>query len=418
MAAKVQLTASNVHTLPAPAKGQKDFPDKLLPGFMLRVSASGARSFVLMYRPKAGAHQGKLTRWTIGSLAPKDQPSKDGRFALADARTIARTAKARIQDEAADPAREAMAVEAEAPTRDDGFRAAVEKYHQTYQLAKKANRTADRVQAILLKHCAGWSSKAVADITKRDIHDVLDGLMAAKKPYMANRVHSHLRTFFKWCVGRDFVDHSPMEGIDKPFDGEKPRERHYSDDELKAIWKACDQVGTNVGDAVKLMLLTGKRRGEIFGLRWDELDLDLENGFWNLPAERTKNKRAHAMPLSKLAVRIMDKHSSLKGNPYAFWGRRQGGHLNGFKSITDTIREKSGVEDFEFHACRHTLKTRLGGLGIPPHVKDKVLHHAPPKTAGEGYDHYDYESEQREALEAWANQLQEIVQGEGVAVLR
>ncbi|MCG8435698.1 MAG: site-specific integrase, partial [Gammaproteobacteria bacterium] len=204
----------------------------------------------------------------------------------------------------------------------------------------------------------------------------------------------------------------------KPFDGEKPSERHYSDDELRAIWRACDEVAEPIGTAVKLMLLTGKRRGEVFGLRWDELDLDLEKGFWNLPAERTKNKRAHKMPLPKLAVRILESHPKLKGNPYVFWGRRKGGHLNGFNTIQKKVRDESKVEDFAFHTCRHTLKTRLGQLGIPPHVKDKVLHHAPPKSAGEGYDHYDYESEQREALEAWADQLQRIVQGEGVAVLR
>ena len=82
------------------------------------------------------------------------------------------------------------------------------------------------------------------------------------------------------------------------------------------------------------------------------------------------------------------------------------------------VQKTSKVSDFTFHACRHTLKTRLGELGIPPHIKDKVLHHAPPRSAGEAYDHYDYLPEQREAIEAWADHVKVLIWPEGAEGLR
>ncbi len=72
------------------------------------------------------------------------------------------------------------------------------------------------------------------------------------------------------------------------------------------------------------------------------------------------------------------------------------------------------MPDFTFHACRHTLKTRMGELGVPPHIKDKVLHHAPPRSAGEAYDHYDYVPEQREAIEEWADHVKSLIWPDGV----
>jgi integrase len=91
--------------------------------------------------------------------------------------------------------------------------------------------------------------------------------------------------------------------------------------------------------------------------------------------------------------------------------------MSGWGGFSRAIQKASGITDFTFHACRHTLKTRLGELGIPPHVKDKIMHHAPPRSAGEAYDHYDYMPEQREAIEAWADHVKSLVWPEGVESL-
>ncbi len=149
---------------------------------------------------------------------------------------------------------------------------------------------------------------------------------------------------------------------------------------------------------------------------WDELDLD--QLIWTLPAARSKNERDHRMPLPPLAVRILNSQPRIEGNPLVFPGRRQGTPISGWTKFQRQVQKTSKVPDLTFHACRHTLKTRLGELGIPPHVKDKVLHHAPPRSAGEAYDHYDYLLEQREALEAWADHVKFLIWPDGVEGLR
>ena len=122
--------------------------------------------------------------------------------------------------------------------------------------------------------------------------------------------------------------------------------------------------------------------------------------------------------LPALAVRILKAQPRIEGNPLVFPGQRHSRPMNGWSIFNQAVEKASGVSDFTFHACRHTLKTRLGELGVLPHVKDKVMHHAPPRSAGEAYDHYDYLKEQREAIEAWADHVAGVVQPEGAALLR
>jgi len=280
-----KLTATSVRQLRAPDTGQIQYNDSELPGFALRVTANDVRSFVLQYRPRSGPHKGRWTRWTIGRLASSLQAANGtDLLTLGQAREVARHARVAIRDQEADPARDGKRLEG-----DDGpetYAKAVEKYIETYQIKKKGNRTASEVKRLLLKEGAGWLDRPVYEITRSDIHDLLNRLMAEGKHYLANRAFAALRTFFKWCVSRDKIEHSPCEGVERPFDGERPRGRHYDDDEIKAIWTAADAIEGPRGAFLKIMLLTGKRRGEVAGLTWDELDLD--QGIWTLPASRTK----------------------------------------------------------------------------------------------------------------------------------
>ena len=419
---KRKLTASNVGRLPAPESGQIEYADKDLPGFSLRVTLRGVRSFVLHYRPRAGDHKGKLTRWTLGRFT-SDPKAANGTdlLTLAQAREIARNARVSIRDQGADPARDSRYSEPEGGP--ETYSQAVEDYVAKYQIAKKGNRAHKDTKRLLLGGGAKWHDRPLAEITRRDIHDSVDTIMAAEHPYKANRTLSAYKTFFKWCAGRDKILFSPCDGIDKPFDRETPRDKHYSDVEIKTVWHGVESLGAHRAAFVKLAFLTGKRRGELAGLVWKELDLD--EGFWTLPAERSKNKREHRMPLSALAVRILKSVPRIKDCPYVFPSRKTGRPMNGWNKFqlavedacTPEGEEKSSVQGFTFHVARHTLKTRLGELRIPPHIKDKVLHHAPPQSAGEGYDHYDYLVEQREALEAWADHVKSVVWPKGIESL-
>ena len=399
-------TVSSISTLPVPERGQVDYPDSQVRGLYLRVGKT-AKTFVLVFRPKQGERAGKVVRHTIGRFGDKGQG-----IGLADARAEAN----RIKGEGKLPDT-APAVLNES----DAFGSYLDQYIRVYQKAKRGNRTADALKKMLERHCKPIAGTPLKAVTKNDVLAILDGLMEAEKPYLANRVYSGLATFFKWAAGRDYVAYNPMSGLERPFDQEEARARRsgkgelvYTDDEMKKIWQAADGMERD-GGAIKLMALTGKRRSEVFGMRWEELDL--EAGVWRLPAERNKTGSVHAMPLSKLAVRVLKAQPKLQGCPYVFW-TRGGGNSHNWQRIADKVREDAGVDDFVFHGLRHTLITRLHEMQVPPHVVRAVASHSQGSDAHANYAHYDYAAEQREALEAWADRLQQIVQGEGVAVLR
>lgn len=410
------LTSDSVLKLPPPERGQREYFDldkngrPITPGFALRVSATGVRSYVLHYRPRGGPNKGKLRRMALGRV---------GELTLAEARESARNHRAEIRDKGLDPLEErsrAKQLQArESARRRETYRQAVEDYIRKYQEGKKGNRTSREIRRVLLKEGSEWLDRPLEEITRKDIHNIIDNLMAAGKPYLANRTLAYLRTFFGWCVRREKIPHSPTEGVERPFDQEKPRERHFSDKEIKALWKTADRIGGVRGAFLKIILLTGKRRGEVGGMTWDELDLRKKReATWTLPAERSKNERDHKLPLPPLVVRILKGQPKIEGNPLVFPGRRDKRPMSGWSQFQKDVQDKSKIADFTFHACRHTLKTRLGELGVPPHVKDKVLHHAPPRTAGEGYDHYDYLSEQRQALNDWAAYVERLVYPKGI----
>jgi len=297
----------------------------------------------------------------------------------------------------------------------------VEDYIEKYQKAKKGNRQHGEVKRILLS--PGWSQKTFREITDADIHDALDAHMAAGHPYAANNLHKCLGGFYKWCWSRRRklkLNENPMEGIERPFDQTKPRVRHWTNDEIKALWEAADTLGGPPGGLMKMLILTGQRLNEVAGLRWSELDL--EAGTWTLPAERSKNKREHTFPLSGLAKRVIQAQPEMDGSDLVFPGRLVTKPMSGWSKLKQKIQKESKVQDFTYHDARHTLATRLSGLKVdgrhiaPPHIKTACLNHT-PQGVTEGYSHYDYLDEQREAFEAWAQAVTDIVWPDGVVRL-
>jgi integrase len=205
-----------------------------------------------------------------------------------------------------------------------------------------------------------------------------------------------------------------MDKVQKPFDGEKPRDRVWSDDEIKALWKAADKLDELWPYYLKLVIVMGQRKSEISGMRRD--GLDLEQGVWKLPEDERKSKRGHKFPLPALAVRILKGMPRVEGSPFVFPGRSDKAMHVGSK-VQDRIKKLSGVEDFTFHDARRTFRTGLDKLKVPPHVKLECLGHARQGVGDIHYSHYDYLDEQREAFEAWAAHVEKLVYPDGVVGL-
>lgn len=435
-----RLTATNVYTIPAPATVQIDVFDELKPGLALRLSAKGARSWVVFYRVKAGAEAGKQRRWTIGRLAGRDHKSdgddlptlgRRARLTLAQARRAADDVFARA-DAGADPAAESRMLHPDTAKAPETYKEAVEDYITRYQVGEKGNVTADEVKRLLLKEGTAWLERPINEISAREIRsrleEIRDGTEIERaKPYLANRTYAALKTFFAWCSepGIDLVERSPMERLRRPWAGEKPRDRVLSHDEIKALWEGADKLiskdakGKECSDVyglafVKLGLLLGKRKGALAAMKHADID---DAGIWS-PPPGNKNKRTHPIPLPPLALRIIKSLPVVERNPHVFVGRFERGHLDPGTQLQAKIREKSGIPDFYFHATRHTVETGMAEIGLAPHVRDLVMDHAPARGAGAGYDHHHYRDEMLDALERWEGHVKDIVWPDGVERVR
>jgi integrase len=398
---KTRLTVKNVTTLAEPPSGQTDYFDKMLPGFCLRVSANGARSYCCTYRVNR-----KFIRQTIGPAA---------KITLAQARDRARVIFAAVA-EGRDPRADRRSERLEAARADsDTFAGAVDDFIQKYSIGKRNNRGHGEQRRLLLKANSDWHARPVSGITKREVSDVLDGMVAEGKGYTANRTFEVLSTFFKWLDQRDRAENI-MAKIEKPFDGEQARTRVWSDAEIASIWKSACKLPHHEMVYTRLLLLMGQRRDEIAGMRWDELDL--EAGTWSLPVVRAKGKRDHLFPLPATAVRLLRSIERIKDNPFVFPGRKVVVPMVVGQRLQDRIKKASSVEDFTFHDARRTFRTGLDALKIPPHVKDECLNHARRGVGDVHYSHYDYLKEQREAFDAWEDRISKLVYPKGVVGLR
>jgi integrase len=270
-------------------------------------------------------------------------------------------------------------------------------------------------QRHLLKYAAPLHRLPITAVSQRNIANLLAELTKSSGECTSNRVRSTLCAIFAWAL---------KEGIRLPEGNvashtnkheEKSRERVLTNAELKGIWDAC--LDNNFGAIVKLLLLTGQRRTEIGSLRWNEIYDDQIV----LPAERTKNKRAHTIPLSDAAKAIF-KQISNEGRRCVF-GRADSG-FGGWawsKAELDARIAKSGgpLAPWTLHDLRRTAATRMADLGVQPHIIEAVINHASGHKGGVAgiYNRATYDKDKREALNLWAEHLLAVVEGRKAVVV-
>jgi integrase len=288
-----------------------------------------------------------------------------------------------------------------------------------------------------------------AEVSKRDIHAVLDAVEArpdarfknpkAGRPmtHQPNRVFELVRSIFKWAVGRDILKVDPTAGMKPPIEDEEPRERALESDEIKTLWAALDKApvarrrlpdGTlpprNPEDfpmrrptaiVVQLALVAGTRVNEVCGLVDSELDLREDAPVWNLPAARAKNKRDHAIPLSPLAVRLIAEARQLaSGSRYLFPNARGDRPMDSTAPVKALARAESilGLGHLWVHDMRKTMTTQMQKLGILPIVIAWCDNHV-SVTKGtvttKHYGFYDYLPERRDAMNKWAERIEAII---------
>jgi len=397
-------------TTRAASVGPGDYTDPAVRGLQLRVRGKGPKD-------AKGQHAQHSRTWLM-RFKWKGQPVRLvlGHFpSLPHADAAAKVLELRrLLDEGIDP-RRARPTRREPGARAGGAPHTIETLADEFlkrhvRPRRKRPEYAERMlKNSALKH---WAGRDARTIKPREVIELLDRIVDAGSPVMANRVAALLAQMFKFGVHRSIVEASPVQLLYRPGGKEKPRQRVLTDAELKALLThAPSPRWDRLHRAINLLLLTGQRRGELALARWSEIDFD--KALWQIPAERTKTGVATAVPLSPWAV---DEFKALKReaekSPFVFPLETDRRKVADPKLLTRNLARafeqrfpEIGIKDaFTLHDLRRTCRTGLAKLKIPPHIAERVLNHAQEKIPGT-YDVHDYLDEKREALEKWALHL-------------
>jgi len=457
---KLKLTKTTVEKLPYAEKGkQVEYYDSDLDGFGIRVSHTGKKYFV---RRLIGT---KRVRVMIGS-----HPIK----AAEDARSEAKI-KLGLMESGTDPNEQARArnrlreAEAQRITIAGLVKEYIERHAKVFKRSWEEDERLLRKELLneekkkdttvwskrTVKSAVDWSKRKAADISKRDVTLLLESIIDRGTPAMSNQVLKIVRKMFNFAVERDILQCSPCISV-KALAPNTRRERTLSETEIEILWRNLSQVGISIDieHALKLVLITAQRPGEVSGMHTSEID----GHWWTIPGERAKNGKEHRVYLTNTSLDIIAKaieeiqrnltrHNirMLKENkaelpiskPYVgyifpcphrkkeqpidshalpvavrrnlAWPLKDSKGEQLFQKDGQPATEnKIGIEKFTPHDLRRTAATFMSQLGIMDEIIDAVLNHTKQGII-RTYNLNRYDTEKQMALEAWELKLKSIV---------
>jgi integrase len=388
--------------------------DEALPGFGLRVTAKGSRTFIFQYR--AGA---VIRRTVLGAWGKE--------LTAAQARKKAESLRGQVRD-ARDPVAERRAARAELQRQEAAERTAsavvaytverlIEQWTE-HHLSQRSVSYRKRAPAELRRVLKPWLNAPAKAFGRTDAVQALDGNKTASGPIAANRARAAARACWAWAVKRGALEANPWEATPKPG-REVARERVLTDAEIGDLWHAAGALGDPWAGLFRTLLLTGQRRGEVAGLRWDEVDI--EGGLWTIPAGRTKNGRAHVVPIAPEVAWMIGTTPRREAAALVFEGPRKTaptgfGKLKQKLDVAMSERAASRGDKaapWTIHDIRRTVATGLQRLGVRLEVTEAILNHVSGSRAGivGVYQRHGWKTEKQTALEAWAAHVMACASG-------
>jgi integrase len=412
----IRLTQLAAEKLAPPPSGRVVYWDRHLPGFGVRITASGAKSWVAMYRVR-----GKPVMETIGSLA-KVPRVDDARQAARESMARAAVGEHPVREKRIDAVRSAA----------NTCKAAMDRY--LAQCDRNLKPKTAREWRRIFEHdvLPRWGERPLTDIAKADVLELVNDKAANRErkrkgsdgggaAVQAGKMLTRLRTFFGWAVANNLAVADPTAGVRRPAK-EAQRDRVLTDDEIRAFWAATDGLGYPFGPLFRLQLLTAQRQNEVAGLRWPEFDNREDPAIWTIPGTRAKNNKPHIIHLGPLAAEIIAALPRIDGQDLLFstMGKTPASGFGVAKARLDTrmltaLREIAGqtadLPSWTLHDLRRTATTGMARLGIAPHVCDRVLNHTAGTIRGVAavYNRFEYLAERKAALEAWGRFVEELI---------
>ena len=395
----VKLVEGLVGKLRVPP-GKRDIQvfDETLPGFGIRKFESGKAFYFVKFA--VGGQQRKLS---LGPAVPGVLGEK--RRAASEILTRARVGQDVVADKRAAKTKRTITLGELVP-----------KY-----LRDCANRLRDTTYIgttrYLDRYWKPLHDSPVEVIQRREIVAVIDDLAANHGKVAADRARAALSGFFAWAIDRSYLDLNPVQNIQRRAQGGS-RTRTLSEPELAEVWRAC--ADDDYGRIVRLLILTGQRKTEIGDLTWTEIDLEKRQ--FDLPPERTKNGRAHLVPLSEEAIRLLKEIPRFETRSFAF-GQGSRGFQGWSKAKTflderiNEERAKAGkkrMPGWTVHDIRRSVVTHLHERGFAqPHVVEAIVNHVSGHRGGVAgvYNKALYLPERRRALDLWGQHVAALVKG-------
>lgn len=375
---KSPLTNERCKKVQPPGRGNELHRCALVRGLALRVTRSGRKSFVFCYSDPSGRER----RMTIGEFGPwslsaaKKRIEELRRDVDAGGNPIARKQERRT-----------------APSLSDLW-----EWYSKSELKKLSPANQQNIQR-------DWHSKIrpklgchtkLSDITRSDIQSLVDHVTKCSGPTAANRCHSHIRRMLNLAVAQGLASANvAARAIER--NQEQPRQRYLSQGEMDRLAAAIEAHSDRRGAAaVKLLMLTGARRGEVLRMRWG--DIDLSTGIWVKPASSTKQRRIHRVPLSGEAVNTLLKLKANKSaSEYVFPSNGREGHLVEIRRVWRNLCREGCIEECRLHDLRHSFASVIVSNGGNLELIGSLLGHSQASTT-KRYAHL-FDAPMREATE-------------------
>ncbi|MBO6540292.1 MAG: site-specific integrase [Rhizobiaceae bacterium] len=378
----MRLTDLSIRALTSPDKGQVTHYDDTLPGFGVRVSQGGTKTFIVVYGPTR--RRMTIGRFPVVNLA---EARSEAKRILAEATLGKHRPKSTTYEEA-------------------------KRRYLAYCDQKNRPGTVSEYRR-LLAHFA-FGKTPLADIAKGDIRRKLDKL--SDRPSEHDHAFTAAKVFFAWAVREDYLSHNPCEGL-RPLRGITSRDRALNEAELISVMRAARSYAYPYGPIIELLILTGQRRGEIAALRWAWIDED--NRTITLPASLTKNKREHVFPYGSLMAGVLERLPRIDDSPYLFPASRERVRgqatttFNGWsKARREFDRVMPDIAHWTLHDLRRSFATTMASLGVPQIVVEKLLNHVSGGTQSpiaQVYNRHSYLQEMREAIKTYEVYLADLL---------
>lgn len=366
----MRLTDISIRALKIPANGATIFHDDLIPGFGVRVSEGGTKSFVLTHGPRR-------QRETLGRV---------GVLSLQEARAQAKRRLAEYTLGKSNPT-------------SMRWNEAVEEYLKEVSTRCRPSTHLSYTYS-LGKHFRYGTTK-LSELTLQDLRQNLNRL--ADRPAEHQHAFVALRAFMRWAYRQYYLDRNPLDRMRAPH-GYTPRERVLSSEEIGRVWNAAGN--DSFGRIVKLLILTGQRVGEISQLTGDMVGEETIT----IPPWLAKNDRRHIIPLGRMASEVLTPRRA-NGMLY-FLDRTGTKHFNSRSTCKRFLDARCGVSDWWIHDLRRTFASGMASIGVGLPVVERLLNHVSGSFGGVAgvYQRYDFFPEMRDAIQRWEAHLAQLVQ--------